>query len=88
MTLRLSILATIYPIQDGKTITNTPHAQFHVKCGKKYRFRVIGYTTINCDYQLAIEDHILKVIALDGNAIEPIYMTSITMGSGMTLLTF
>lgn len=71
----------IYP-QDSVTQTNTPHAEFHVISGYKYRFRVIGSVTADCIYQLAIQDHNMTVIAVDGYPVKPVVVNTIVFGAG------
>ena len=68
--------------QDGKTITTTPHAQFYVKSGYKYRFRLVSTLSGNCLYRFSVEDHDLKIIAFDGNFIKPKVVKTIVAGPG------
>jgi L-ascorbate oxidase len=59
-----------------------PKAVFHVKAGKRYRFRVIDASVGYCPLQISIENHDLTVIATDGNAVEPTKVKSIVLNAG------
>lgn len=58
-------------------------AIFGVKKGTRYRFR-IAYSgrPRGCPMSLTIENHLMKVIALDGNAIHPYEVRSISLAKG------
>lgn len=60
---------------------------FKVKKGQRYRFRLAysGGPTIGCPVTLSIEQHLLKVIALDGNPISPYEVSSVTLSKGERL---
>ncbi|KAK3597532.1 hypothetical protein CHS0354_018130 [Potamilus streckersoni] len=60
----------------------TPHAVFRVKQGMKYRFRFISNGVVNCPLQVYIDDHMLTVIATDGEDIEPYLTKAVNMYSG------
>ena len=76
-------LNSIVPyLQDSVTQTHTPHAEFHVKSGHRYRFRLIGEVTADCLYQLAIEDHNMTVIAVDGYPVKPVVVNTIVFAAG------
>lgn len=72
---------------NGKGPPSTAQMEtFHVKQGKRYRFRV-AYTagTSPCPLVLKIEDHLLKVITLDGNPVEPFDSSFVTISKGERL---
>lgn len=48
----------------------------------RYRFRFINSFTTVCLAQFSIEDHVLQLIAQDGENNEPIYVNTIITGSG------
>ena len=60
--------------------------EFHVKQGKRYRFRV-AYTggVSSCPISMKIERHFMKVIALDGNPSYSYEASSIVFGKGERL---
>ncbi|XP_044755392.1 laccase-25-like [Coccinella septempunctata] len=59
---------------------------FNVKKGRRYRFR-LAYTSGNfgCPMVLTIQEHLLKVIALDGKSIKPYEVSSVTLNKGERL---
>lgn len=64
---------------------NTPSV-FTVRKGKRYRFRV-AYTggIIGCPVTLSIEQHLMRVIAADGNPTTPYEASSVTLSKGERL---
>lgn len=58
-------------------------ATFKVISGKRYRFRV-GYLggSTGCPVTVFVNQHLLKVIALDGNPITPYEISAITISKG------
>ncbi len=60
----------------------TPKSVFFVKQNKRYRFRVINSGSQFCPLQVSIDNHSLKLIALDGNAIVPVDVTSFFILAG------
>ncbi|XP_069695515.1 uncharacterized protein [Periplaneta americana] len=67
---------------DDITLTRTPQKVFHVRKGKRYRFRLIGGMCTHCPARFQIEGHKLLVIATDGNPIQPVLVDSIEYFSG------
>ncbi|XP_065224732.1 uncharacterized protein LOC135848699 [Planococcus citri] len=61
--------------------TNTPLAEFVVKRGNKYRFRIITDTSTTCSLQFAIEDHAMLLIAADGYPVKPQVVRSLFLSS-------
>lgn len=59
---------------------------FTIKKGKRYRFRV-AYTggMIGCPVTLSVDQHLVKVIALDGNPTTPYEASSLTLSKGERL---
>lgn len=59
---------------------------FTVRKGKRYRFRV-AYTggIVGCPVTLSVDQHLLKVIALDGNPTAPYEASSVTLSKGERL---
>ncbi|XP_063531553.1 uncharacterized protein LOC134742375 [Cydia strobilella] len=69
----------------GKTADcpDVPISKFKVESGKKYRFRLAyGGGSKSCSVKLSIDEHQMRVIALDGHRIEPQYVDSIEMARG------
>ena len=62
------------------TTVFTPREVFHVKPGGRYRFRIISNNI--CPSILAIQDHPLTVIAVDGSPVKPLVVDHIAMYSG------
>lgn len=58
-------------------------ASFTVRKGKRYRFRT-AYTSgyMGCPITISVDNHKIKVIALDGNPITPYEASSATIGKG------
>ncbi|XP_045474292.1 L-ascorbate oxidase-like [Harmonia axyridis] len=73
---------------NGKTVSEagTGMSIFNVKMGRRYRFR-LAYASGNfgCPMVLSIQDHLLKVIALDGKSIKPHEASSIKLNKGERL---
>lgn len=62
---------------------HSPLSKFAVEHGKRYRFRLAyGGGSKSCAVKFSIDQHSLKLIALDGHYIEPEDVTSIEMGRG------
>lgn len=62
---------------------DAPLSKFTVKHGNRYRFRLAyGGGTRSCSIKFSIDDHILKLVALDGHLIEPEDVDSIELGKG------
>lgn len=60
-----------------------PLSKFNIVYGKKYRFRLAyGGGTKSCPIRFSVEEHILKLVALDGHQIEAEDVDSITLGRG------
>ncbi|KAF5301108.1 hypothetical protein FQR65_LT08938 [Abscondita terminalis] len=57
--------------------TNVSTEVFTVKPNFRYRFRMINALSSICPVQITIENHNLIVIAVDGNPIKPVEVTSI-----------
>lgn len=56
---------------------------FRVKKGLRYRFRVgFGAGLMGCAVEVSIEDHVFKVIALDGHPINPYEASSFVFSKG------
>lgn len=56
---------------------------FKVKHGKRYRFRMAyGAGISDCPLILKIQEHYIRVIAMDGNAIKPIKVESLVLSKG------
>lgn len=69
----------------GKTIEspNAPLTKFHVKFGKRFRFRLAyGGGTKSCPIKFSIEQHTLELVALDGHIIATEDVASIVLGRG------
>lgn len=73
---------------NGKAPSNILNvlAEFTIKKGKRYRFRV-AYTggISTCPVTLSVDQHLLKVIALDGNPTAPYEASSVTLSKGERL---
>lgn len=56
---------------------------FQVQQNKRYRFR-LAYAggDVKCPISCSIEDHKLLIIALDGNAIQPVYASKFILVPG------
>ncbi|XP_034939119.1 laccase-2-like isoform X2 [Chelonus insularis] len=60
-----------------------PLSTFTVSAGKRYRFRLAHAGGANaCPITFTIEDHLLNLIALDGNPVNPERVGSITLSRG------
>ena len=55
--------------ENGQT-TNTPLTVFEVEQGKIYRFRVLS-TSFVLQHMISVDDHPLKIVAIDGHDIYP-----------------
>ncbi|CAH2086221.1 unnamed protein product [Euphydryas editha] len=62
---------------------NAALSKFNVEYGKRYRFRLVysgGFKS--CPMTFSIDQHALKLIALDGHRVQPENVDSITLGRG------
>lgn len=66
--------------------TKVALAEFVVKEGHRYRFRMINACAMTCPIHLSVEGHKLKVIAMDGENIKPVVVDSIVSLSGKALI--
>lgn len=67
----------------GRNIsTNTPYTVFHVKPNKRYRFRIIGASSLSCPMQITFEGHKMTVFHADGTPIEPWDADTVVLLSG------
>lgn len=62
---------------------DSPLSKFTVSNGKRYRFR-LAYSggSKSCAVKFTIDQHVLKLVALDGHEIEPVDVNSIELGRG------
>lgn len=69
----------------GKTPVSpdAPLTKFYVEMGKRYRFRV-AYAggARSCPITISIDEHLLKLVALDGHSIIPVDVGSIKISKG------
>lgn len=62
---------------------DAPLSKFFVESGKRYRFRLAyGGGFKSCAVKFFVEQHPLKIVALDGHRIRPETINSITLGRG------
>ena len=66
---------------DGIYNVFSDHEIFTVEKGSRFRFRVIDAGISSCQFIFSIDGHVLKVISLDGQAVEAYDVTSISMDS-------
>ncbi|CAH0406363.1 unnamed protein product [Chilo suppressalis] len=69
----------------GKTTesADAPLSKFKVEYGKRYRFRLAyGGGSKSCSVKFSIDQHDIKLVALDGHRIEPEIVKSIELGRG------
>jgi L-ascorbate oxidase len=59
-----------------------PLAEFRVKRGNKYRFRMINAGSDFCTMSFSVDNHNLTVISFDGFPIEPVQVDSISFDPG------
>ncbi|CAH2073512.1 unnamed protein product, partial [Iphiclides podalirius] len=63
--------------------SNAPLSKFTVEHGKRYRFRLLyGGGFKSCPIKFSVDEHVLKVIALDGFGVEVEDVDSITFARG------
>ncbi|XP_013180731.1 PREDICTED: laccase-2-like [Papilio xuthus] len=63
--------------------SNAPITTFAVENGKRYRFRLMyGGGSKSCPIKFSVDDHVLKIIALDGSSIKPVEVDAITFARG------
>ncbi|XP_050335356.1 LOW QUALITY PROTEIN: uncharacterized protein LOC126762561 [Bactrocera neohumeralis] len=74
----------IPPVNGSKPIKTTPtlYSTYSVVRGGRYRFRVVFNGVANCPISISIDNHELIVIASDGNDIEPVKVSKITLHGG------
>ncbi|KAK3730124.1 hypothetical protein RRG08_030555 [Elysia crispata] len=59
-----------------------PYAEFHVRPGLRYRFRVIYSGILNCPIYVRVDGHKLLMISADGKDFKPVEVDSFTIYSG------
>ena len=52
-------------VNRGNQSMKTPRSVFHVRLGRRYRFRLIHAGVVDCPIQFSVEKHKFSVIALD-----------------------
>nr|XP_045624166.1 laccase-2-like [Procambarus clarkii]XP_045624167.1 laccase-2-like [Procambarus clarkii] len=62
--------------------TLIPYKRFKVTPGNRYRMRLINTAVLNCPIVVAIDQHVLTVIASDGYPIVPLNATSLVVYPG------
>nr|BAJ06132.1 laccase 1 isoform G [Nephotettix cincticeps] len=67
---------------DTIAVTKTPLAEFTVKKGLRYRFRLINAGVQNCPIDLTIDNHTMTVISSDGSDIKPKTVDSLVSYAG------
>jgi L-ascorbate oxidase len=60
----------------------TPRSVFHVEKGMRYRFRMINAGVQYCPLQVSVDHHNLTLLAVDGNSIQPVQVTSFYILAG------
>ena len=65
-----------------KELYKGPRAEFLVTSGFRYRFRIINAGLLFCPLEMSIDEHVLVLIAVDGNPIKPVRLKSIILGAG------
>jgi L-ascorbate oxidase len=71
-----------YNSSTSKTYS-TLRTVFQVQRGYRYRFRAINVGVTNCPIQLAIQNHTLSVIAVDGQPIVPYTVDILNINPGI-----
>ncbi|XP_967121.3 uncharacterized protein LOC655485 [Tribolium castaneum] len=76
--------------RDSKVLVNGKGSnevtKFTVKRNKRYRFRVaFAGSNSGCPVTLTVDNHLIKVIALDGNLVFPTEVTSVVLTKGERL---
>jgi L-ascorbate oxidase len=61
----------------------TPRAEFRVKSGNRYRFRIVNAGFLYCPLEFSIDGHNLTVIASDGKSLEPLEVESLIIYAGL-----
>ena len=69
-------------------IHETPRAQFNVKAGYRYRFRIINAGFLYCPLQFSIDNHNLTIISTDGHLVEPVEVENFIIYAGNFNLVF
>ncbi|GFO31991.1 multicopper oxidase [Plakobranchus ocellatus] len=69
-------------LDDDSTVHYTPHAEFKVTPGQRYRFRLISNGIMNCPIQFSIDNHTMTIIESDGHSLLPFVVDSIIVNSG------
>lgn len=67
---------------DSSLPASIPYRRFKVMPGNRYRMRLINTAILNCPIVVAIDQHILTVIAADGNPVVPVNATSLVVYPG------
>lgn len=70
---------------NGVGPTGAPLSVFSVKESTNNRFRVIYASGTSCSLTLNLEDHLVKVIAIDGHSVKHTQVSSVKLTKGETL---
>ncbi|KAK3909048.1 Oxidoreductase OpS5 [Frankliniella fusca] len=62
--------------------SEAPYAVFRVSRGQRYRFRFIGATCASCAFTITVQDHALRLIAVDISPVRPVLVDSLTISPG------
>lgn len=66
----------------GSPQSLVPYSRFKVTPGNRYRLRLINNAILNCPIVFNVEDHLLTVIASDGNPLVPVNASSVVVYAG------
>ena len=69
-------------VSQNGVVYQTPRAQFKVKQGFRYRFRIINSGFLYCPIQISIDNHNLTVIATDGRLVDPVEIQNFIIYAG------
>nr|BBH63274.1 multicopper oxidase [Nephotettix cincticeps] len=69
-------------VNKTELVGNTPLAEFRVRQGYRYRFRLIGASCLSCPYRFTVQEHKVLGIAIDRNPIDPLLFDSVILSAG------
>lgn len=64
-------------------VYETPRAEFRVRHGQRYRFRLINSGFLDCPIEFSIDEHNLTIIASDGSFVQPLQVESLIIFAGI-----
>ena len=77
-----------FSTKNSNTTYQTQRAEFKVKQGFRYRFRVINSGFLYCPIQISVDGHNMTIIATDGRSVDPVEIQNFIIYAGEYSITY